>query len=112
MTTRRLLAAACALVVAGPAPAAAADDDALFALGRRLFTGEATPACRQCHTLRDAGSTGAIGPVLDELQPDAQRVMRALRSGLGVMPSYEGRLSDREIEALARYVSVASGAAQ
>jgi sulfite dehydrogenase len=52
-----------------------------------------------------------VGPVLDEIKPNAQRVANALRNGLGSMPSYGGKLSDSQIEALARYVSKASGGA-
>ena len=84
--------------------------DAAYEVGKRLFMG-ATPACAVCHTLRDAGSEGAIGPVLDELKPDAARVAQALRNGLGSMPSYRATLTDAQIAALARYVSKASGGA-
>ncbi len=70
------------------------------------------PACAVCHTLKDAGSEGAVGPVLDELKPDAARVVNALRNGLGNMPSYKGSLSEEQMQALARYVAKASGAAQ
>jgi mono/diheme cytochrome c family protein len=65
-----------------------------------------------CHTLKDAGSEGAVGPVLDELKPDAARVANALRNGLGNMPSYKAVLSDAQIKALAQYVAKASGAPQ
>jgi sulfite dehydrogenase len=63
-----------------------------------------------CHTLADAGAAGAVGPVLDELKPDAARVAKALRDGIGAMPSYQGKLSDAQIAALAAYVAQASGA--
>ncbi|MCW7542108.1 cytochrome c [Aquabacterium sp. A7-Y] len=92
-------------------PAARADEAAQLALGRKLFTETAVPACKLCHTLKDAGAEGAVGPVLDELKPDAQRVATALRNGLGAMPSYRASLSDEQIAALARYVAKASGAA-
>lgn len=92
------------LLAAGPA---LADDAAQMALGKKLFT-TATPACAVCHTLKDAGAEGAIGPVLDELQPDADRVTRAMRNGIGSMPSFKGTLSDAEIAAVALYVSRAS----
>ena len=85
-------------------------NDAQFAAGKALFL-KVTPACSVCHTLKDAGSEGAIGPVLDELKPDAARVARALRDGLGSMPSFRATLTDEQIAALARYVSRASGAA-
>ena len=74
----------CALALAVPG-LARADDAALVARGKVLFT-TVTPACAVCHTLQAAGSAGQVGPVLDELKPDAARVLRALHSGLGVMP--------------------------
>jgi sulfite dehydrogenase len=93
------------------APAAQAGPAEQFALGRKLFLTEAMPACSLCHTLKEAGSEGSVGPVLDELKPDAARVANALRNGLGNMPSYRATLSAEQIEALAHYVSRASGAA-
>lgn len=86
---------------------AQADEAAQMALGKKLFT-TTTPACALCHTLKDAGAEGAIGPVFDELQPDAARVTRALRDGIGSMPSFRAGLSDAEIAAIALYVSRAS----
>lgn len=91
----------------GGAPADAAGA-AAFALGKRLFASVAQPSCTVCHTLRDAGSTGEVGPVLDELRPDAGRVAQALRNGVGAMPSYRGKLTEAQIEALALYVSRAA----
>jgi cytochrome c6 len=90
-------------------PAGAADDAAQMALGKNLFT-TAVPACALCHSLKDAGAEGAVGPVLDELKPGSARVMKALRDGLGAMPSYKGKLSEEQIAALAHYVSRATGA--
>jgi sulfite dehydrogenase len=94
------------------APAGAADDSAVLAQGKALFSGGAVPPCALCHTLKDAGSSGAIGPVLDDLQPDAERVVAALKSGIGAMPSYRPSLSDEQMRALARYVAKASGGAK
>lgn len=79
--------------------------------GRKLFTSGTVPACAVCHTLRDAQATGEIGPVLDEIKPDAERVAQAVRTGLGVMPSFRDKLSDADIAVLARYVAQATGAA-
>jgi sulfite dehydrogenase len=93
-------------------PASAADDAAALAAGKALFTGGATPPCALCHTLKDAGTTGAIGPPLDEIQPDAARVEAALRNGIGAMPSYKATLKEDQILALARYVAKASGGAK
>ncbi|MEF7616667.1 cytochrome c [Aquincola sp. MAHUQ-54] len=100
------------MLAAAATPAAAADRQAQFDAGRKLFLQEAVPACALCHALKEAGAEGAVGPALDDLQPDAGRVAAALRNGLGQMPSYGGRLSDAEIDALAVYVSRASGGAK
>ena len=104
------LRAAALCLIASTGLAHAQASDALYATGKALFL-KATPACAVCHTLRDAGAEGAVGPVLDELRPDAARVAKALRDGLGSMPSYRASLTDEQIAALARYVSKASGGA-
>ena len=90
-------------------PALAADDAVRMAQGKLLFT-TAAPACAVCHTLKDAGAEGAVRPVLDELKPISSRVTKALRDGLGNMPSYKGKLTDEQIATLAYYVSRATGA--
>ena len=87
-----------------------ADEAAQMARGKQLFTTAAVPACAVCHTLKDAGTEGAIGPVLDELQPDAARVARALKDGIGAMPSFKATMSEEDIAAVALYVSKASRA--
>lgn len=107
-TTRFLAARWCALAVAAAAGGAQAQGGDL-AEGRQLFT-STVPACALCHTLKDAGAEGAIGPNLDELRPDADRVAKALRNGIGQMPSYRDKLSDKQVQALARYVAQATGA--
>ena len=112
---RRLGALAAACLVAGfglPEAARSADDAQLLSQGKALFTGGAAPPCGLCHTLRDAGTAGAIGPPLDEIQPDAARVATALRNGIGAMPSYKATLKEEQILALARYVAKASGGAK
>ncbi len=109
LNTAARIAALSLLACAGFAHAQG--NDALYATGKALFL-KTTPACAVCHTLKDAGAEGAIGPNLDELQPDAARVAKALRDGLGSMPSYRASLTDEQIAALARYVSKASGAAR
>ncbi|MEX8192929.1 SorU family sulfite dehydrogenase c-type cytochrome subunit [Comamonas guangdongensis] len=107
MKTTHTLAA---LLLSVLAAAAHADEAAQLARGKQLFTVAATPACAVCHTLKDAGTEGAIGPVLDELQPDAARVARALRDGIGSMPSFKATMSEADIAAVALYVSQASRA--
>nr|WP_181375554.1 cytochrome c [Polaromonas sp. E3S]AWD72074.1 cytochrome C oxidase [Polaromonas sp. E3S] len=109
---QRVSLALLASLAAWTAPAAAVDEAAQLALGKRLFTHGTVPACAVCHTLQAAGAEGAIGPILDELKPDEARVAKALRNGLGQMPSYKDKLSDAEITALARYVAKMSGGAR
>ncbi|WP_439887249.1 c-type cytochrome [Pseudomonas sp. MBLB4123] len=93
----------------GPAQAGEADtDDARFALGRQVFTEQAQPSCSLCHSLRDAAAAGAIGPDLDQLKPSAERVMAAVRGGVGVMPAFAASLSAEQIEAVAHYVARAT----
>ena len=108
--SRHTLAGLLCLAAFTSLPAWAQDDADRLALGKKLFMQTAVPACAVCHTLKDAGASGAIGPVLDELKPDAQRVAKALRNGIGQMPPYIASLSEAQILALAHYVSKASGA--
>ena len=84
------------------------DAGAKMEQGRTVFTKIAQPQCGLCHTLEDAGTTGTIGPKLEELRPDANRVTEAVRKGLGAMPAYAGKLTDEQIEAVAHYVSRAA----
>lgn len=74
--------------------------------GKRLFT-SVTPACALCHTLKDAGAAGTVGPSLDELKPDHDRVVKALKTGVGQMPAFT-QLSEAQVQALARYISKAA----
>ncbi|MFN3417046.1 MAG: c-type cytochrome [Caldimonas sp.] len=108
-TTLRLRAAVAA-ALAGLALGAQASEADKLALGKQLFLRGATPACAVCHALADAGAQGAVGPSLDELRPDAERVAKAVRNGFGIMPAYEQTLSAAQIEALALYVAHATGA--
>ncbi len=76
--------------------------------GRSVFLEKAQPACGVCHQLADAGTRGLVGPNLDTLQPDLERVSKAVTQGVGAMPAFGAQLSQQEIEALAAYVAEAS----
>ena len=89
--------------VAPVATAIALSPDALA--GKALFTSGTQPGCGVCHTLADAGSTGAVGPNLDSLDPSLARVETAIKNGVGIMPAFGGQLSATEIAALAAYVN-------
>jgi len=71
--------------------------------GQTVFL-NAEPSCGACHGLVATGSQGSLGPNLDQLQPDQERIIRALNQGVGVMPSYQGRLSANQIRDLARFI--------
>jgi mono/diheme cytochrome c family protein len=88
--------------------------------GEQIFT---AAGCAGCHKLASAGATGNIGPSLDQLaaaagkrepgksaedyvhesivDPEAYTVSGF---GKGVMPSYEGKLSDKQLEALVQFL--------
>ena len=55
------------------------------------------------------GPSGQVGPNLDDLKPDAATVEAKVRNGGGGMPAFEGRLSDAEITAVAKYVAENAG---
>jgi len=69
----------------------------------------ASAGCGNCHTLKAAGTTGTIGPNLDQLRPTVATVSQIVRTGSGEMPSFSGKLSEAEIAAVATYVSTVAG---
>jgi mono/diheme cytochrome c family protein len=74
--------------------------------GKQVF---ASAGCGGCHTLKDAGSTGNVGPNLDQLKPSKQRVAHQVEVGGGAMPAFKGKLSDAQIQAVAAYVAQVAG---
>ena len=92
------------------AAAGEAPDAAQLEQGKVLFQSKAVPACAVCHTLQDAGTTGTIGPNLDEIKPDTARVLKAVKEGMGAMPSFAATLSEADMNAVAAYVAHATGA--
>jgi mono/diheme cytochrome c family protein len=60
--------------------------------------------CGTCHLLADAGTSGTIGPNLDESQPDSALVVDRVTNGQGVMPAFGDSLSETEIADVAAYV--------
>ena len=87
------------------APAADAGD---ATAGKAVFTGSA--GCTSCHTLKDAGASGTVGPNLDDQKPPYALVIDRVTHGKGVMPSFDGKLSASDIENVAKYVSTVAGA--
>jgi mono/diheme cytochrome c family protein len=73
--------------------------------GKEIFTQN----CASCHTLKDAGTTGTVGPNLDQLKPAEPVVKHQVEVGGGAMPPFKGTLSPAEITAVAKYVSSVAG---
>ena len=71
------------------------------AAGKEVF---ASAGCGACHALADAGSSGAIGPSLDEAKPPAELVIERVTNGMGTMPSFADELSEKQIADVAAYV--------
>lgn len=88
--------------------------------GEQIFT---AAGCAGCHKLAKAGATGNIGPSLDQLAAAAgkrepgksaeQYVRESIVApdvytvsgfGKGVMPSFKGKLSDKQVDALVQYL--------
>ena len=65
--------------------------------------------CAACHTLADAGTSGNVGPNLDQAKPPKSLVLMRVTNGQGAMPSFKGTLDDAQINAVADYVSSVAG---
>jgi mono/diheme cytochrome c family protein len=73
--------------------------------GKSIFAAN----CASCHTLAAAGSSGTIGPNLDDLKPSLGRAKQQVIHGGGAMPAFKGQLSDKQIDAVAKFVSENAG---
>jgi mono/diheme cytochrome c family protein len=88
--------------------------------GEQIFT---AAGCAGCHTLGKAGATGKIGPSLNELPTEAGKIEPGtsaedyVRQSIvdpsafvvqgfkdGVMPAYKGKLTDKQVDALVKYL--------
>jgi cytochrome c6 len=65
--------------------------------------------CAACHTLADAGTSGTVGPNLDDASPPKARVLDRVNNGKGQMPSFKDTLDPEQIQAVADYVSSVAG---
>jgi len=75
--------------------------------GKEVFLGAS--ACGGCHTLADAGSSGTVGPNLDESMPDYELALDRVTNGQGGMPSFSSTLTEQQIADVAAYVSSVAG---
>jgi mono/diheme cytochrome c family protein len=96
---------ALAALAAPFAPVALAADDgdqaAHIAMGRQLFEDW---GCGSCHSLKDAGAVGHVGPSFDGAAGLTKEfAVTRITYGQGAMPSFSS-MTDEEIDALADYI--------
>jgi mono/diheme cytochrome c family protein len=75
--------------------------------GKEVFLG--TAGCGACHTLADAGTSGTVGPNLDDTKPSYELAVDRVTNGQGAMPPFSGTLSEQQIADVAAYVSSVAG---
>jgi sulfite dehydrogenase len=74
------------------------------AAGKTAFSA----TCGGCHTLKDAGTNGQVGPDLDSLAPlSVDRVSKQIENGGGAMPPK--LLTGQDADNVAAYVSSVAG---
>ncbi|HET9673839.1 MAG TPA: cytochrome c [Gaiellaceae bacterium] len=70
--------------------------------GEAIFN---SAGCAACHTFAPAGSSGTVGPNLDNVNVTVAQVEQQVRNGGGGMPPFKDRLSDAEITEVSRFVA-------
>ncbi len=91
--------------VAGKPGAAKPDNGGPAADGKGIFAAN----CGSCHTLAAADTSGTVGPNLDDAKPAKALVIDRVTNGKGGMPPFKGTLTDKQIQAVADYVSSVAG---
>lgn len=74
--------------------------------GREVFS---SAGCTSCHTLAAAGSSGTVGPNLDEAKPSFETAVEVVTNGRGAMPAFGDQLSEEQIRDVAAFVSESAG---
>jgi mono/diheme cytochrome c family protein len=69
--------------------------------GKAVFL---SAGCTGCHTLKAANATGTVGPNLDQKKPPLSLIVDRVTHGKGVMPSFSGSLSAKQIADVAAFV--------
>jgi mono/diheme cytochrome c family protein len=76
------------------------------AAGEEVF---ASAGCGACHTLSAAGSSGTVGPNLDDAKPSDELAVERITLGQGGMPSFQDQLEPQQIADVAEFVSSSAG---
>ena len=89
---------------AQPAAAAPAVGDPVA--GKMVF---ANASCGSCHTLKDSGAMGPVGPSLDgDTNLSTSFIVSRVTNGQGSMPPFNDQLSPQEIADVAAYLMKAA----
>ncbi len=70
--------------------------------GEQVF---ASAGCGGCHTFEAAGSTGSVGPNLDDASLTFDQVVEQVTNGGGAMPAFGDDLTEQEINDVAAFVT-------
>jgi mono/diheme cytochrome c family protein len=73
------------------------------AAGKQVF---ATAGCGGCHTLQAAGSSGNVGPNLDDAKPDEALIKDRVENGKPPMPAFgkSGQLTQKQVDDVVAFV--------
>jgi mono/diheme cytochrome c family protein len=86
-------------------PACELEGDA--ATGEAIWASE---GCGNCHTLAAAGSSGTVGPNLDDAKPSYDlAVTRVTLGTTGGMPAFADKLEPQQIADVAQYIVESTG---
>ena len=64
----------------------------------------AEQGCGSCHVLEAAGSSGTVGPNLDESQPPLDLIVERVTNGRSPMPAFKDTLSEQQIQDVSAFV--------
>jgi quinohemoprotein ethanol dehydrogenase len=65
----------------------------------------AEQGCGGCHVFEPAGSSGTVGPNLDDSDVDFEGAVEQIRNGGGGMPAFGDKLNDQQIADVAAFVT-------
>jgi mono/diheme cytochrome c family protein len=103
------IAATTTTTTSAAAPASGSSSGSASAVSVKAGMTVFDSTCASCHTLAAAGSTGTVGPNLDQLKPSDALVMHQVINGGGGMPAFGSSLSKTQIASVALFVSSVAG---
>jgi mono/diheme cytochrome c family protein len=76
------------------------------AAGESVFS---SGGCGACHTLSAAGTSGTVGPNLDDAQPSYELAVERITLGQGGMPAFGEQLEPQQIADVAQFIVTSTG---